>query len=166
MFFGLVCVVLLGAALVFSSNGWRSRSWQSGVGRRAAPLSCRPSAPAARVAARAQRLVAALRRTARRFLGAFLRYEVGEGGSAAAATLRATATRSFAARLLAAPPRAPAAGGFPTAARLGELEVGLLAPAANRALISASAVRAGRPEQLSFLFVRRGASWLAMGPGQ
>lgn len=120
----------------------------------------------ARAAARAERLANELRRSARRFLAAFLRYEVGQEGARLTAALRATATPSFAKRLLARPPRVPVAGRLPPPARLGRLQVGFLSGAATRALVSATAWRGPRPEELSFVFARRRSRWLASGPGQ
>jgi hypothetical protein len=164
--FAVVCAALLGSAFAFAAGGHDSGLGEREAESRPAPAPERPSAGVARAALRAQRLAEELRRSARRFLVAFLRYEVGESGPGVAVALRATSTRRFAARLLGAPPRAPAAGGFPPPAKLRKLQVAFLSAAATRALISALARRGGRPEELSFLFDRSAAGWRASGPGQ
>jgi hypothetical protein len=164
--FALVCAALLGSAFAFAAGGHVSRLAERETETRPPPAAVRPSAAVARAVLRAQRLAEQLRRQARRFLVAFLRYEVGERGSGVVVALRATSTRRFAARLLGAPPRAPAASGFPPPAKLRKLQVAFLSAAASRALISALARRGGRPEDLSFLFTRTAAGWRASGPGQ
>jgi hypothetical protein len=83
-----------------------------------------------------------------------------------AAALRTAATPGFARRLLAAPPRVPAAGAFSLPAKLGRLRVTFVSAAANRALISGQASRGAAPEEFSFVFVRTAAGWLASGPGE
>lgn len=161
--FALACALLVAAAL-----GSPSRERTSGPP--AAPASGarapRPPLAARRIERRAARLEAGLRAAARPFLAAFLRYEAGAGGAAMAAALRAGATRGFAARLLAEPPRSLSPAGDPPPARLGSLQLAFLSARGDRALVRASAVRGGAPEQLSFLFARRGGRWLAIGPGQ
>lgn len=143
----------------------------------AAPDPPPPPAPAAGAAggfaAPSPRLLAArsallrdrVRAAARRFLAAFTRYEVGERGPGVARALRANATPGFAARLLAAPPRAPAAGRYPPRARPGRIEVAFVALSPPRAIVSGEARRAGAPAQFSFLFELHGGRWLAAGPG-
>ena len=124
------------------------------------------AAPSPRVlAARTALLRGEVRAAARRFLAAFLRYEVGDLGPGVKAALRATATPAFAARLLARPPRAPAPGRFPPRARLGRVEVAFVSLVPPRAIAGGAAQRGGEPEQFSFLFELRGRAWLASGPG-
>lgn len=101
---------------------------------------------------------------ARRFLAAFLPYEVGDATPAVQAALRAACTEEFAAQLLLAPPR-PAAAGLPRRARLAGIEVTLLSGAAPRALVSGALRRQGSPEGFAFLFERHGRRWLASGVG-
>jgi hypothetical protein len=125
------------------------------------------AAPSPRLlAARSARLRSRLRAVARRFLSAFLRYEVGDLDPQVRATLRDAATPGFAARLLAAPPRPPAPGSFPPPARLRRIEVAFVALAPPRAILSGEALRSDAPAQFSFLFELRGGRWLASGAGQ
>lgn len=158
--FAALCAVLLAAALGFSAIRPPPRS-PPPAPRSAATAPPLPRA-ARRIERRAARLEAALRRAARPFLGAFLRYEAG---AEVAAALRASATPAFAARLLAAPPRATGPGYLPPA-RLGTFRITFLSARADRALVRASAERGVGAEQLSFVFARRGGRWLASGPGQ
>lgn len=99
---------------------------------------------------------------ARSFLAAFLRYEVGEAGSAVRRALRAAATEEFTTMLLATPPRAGAAG-LPARARLASLEVSLSAGAAPRAVASGRLRRGAGTEGFAFFFERRATGWLAAG---
>jgi hypothetical protein len=103
-------------------------------------------------------------RSARRFLGAFTRYEVGDRAPSVTAALRATATRSFA-RVLLRQPAGPSAGS-PAAARLGSVSVAVVSADPPIASVGAVAERAAGPEQLAFLFVRRDGVWLASAPGE
>jgi len=100
--------------------------------------------------------------SARRFLAAFLRYEVGMVDGRVARALRATATEDFAVSLLRSPPR-PRAGAMPAQARLLGLGVELAPGAAPRALILGTLRRDGRVESFAFEFERRGERWLAAG---
>src|SRR5262249_39104580 len=123
-------------------------------------------APVQGTVARAERLLAELHPQARRFLRAFLRYEVGDTASDVKRELIAGATSRFSRRLLRLPPRSVARGSFPPLARLGHLGTTFVSAAANRVLVSGVAYRGRAREQLSFLFVRAGSHWLASGPGQ
>lgn len=60
---------------------------------------------------------------ARRFFGAFARYEVGAAGAEVAASLRATATTALARQLLRSPPRVRPTAGKPEPGTLGRLEL-------------------------------------------
>lgn len=164
LFFSL-CAALIGTALLFAAGAERVpvRGADS-LGSARPALSPPPAAQ--RAEARAERLAGALRRSAHRFLAAFCRYEVGEGGRALAVALRAAATPAFARRLLAIPPRPLAPAGYPPPARLGGLRISYLSAAGSRALVAAMARRGARAEQLSFVFRRRGRAWLASRPGQ
>ncbi len=106
----------------------------------------------------------ALRTQARRFLGAFLRYEVGELDQRVHRVLRRTATAGFAATLLREPPRP--VGRALRSARLARLSLSALSVSPPRALVSGSALRGRSAEQFSFLFVLHDGVWLASGPGQ
>jgi hypothetical protein len=158
--FAAVCAVLLGSALAFQLDAGDLRA------RPGPPRAAREPTEPARVrvapAHRPQSPWREVQMEARSFLAAFLRYEVGELGPRVRRALRVHATARFAARLLAAPP--PLLAGAPPAARLGRvrLEFATL----GGVLISATARRGGRPEQLSFLFIRRDGVWLASGAGQ
>jgi hypothetical protein len=164
--FALVCAALVGSAVGFAAGGHQSGVGQRGAESRSAVSVKRSSAGVERAVLRAQRLAEELRRSARRFLAAFLRYEVGERSPAVLAMLRVTATRRFATRLLAASPRPAAAGRFPPPAHLRNLQVAFLSAAASRALVGGVAGRGGRTEDLSFLFTHRRRGWLASGPAQ
>lgn len=161
--FAALCALLLAAALRFSAI----RPVPAPSPLAPGPAATAPPLPRAarRIERRAARSEAALHRAARPFLAAFLRYEAGRGGAALAATLRASATPGFAARLLAAPPRTTGPGHRPSA-RLGAPRITFLSARADRALVRASAARPGGAEQLSFVFARRGGRWLASGSGQ
>jgi len=116
------------------------------------------AAPAGRPAA------AALRHAARRFLTAFLRYEVGERSPATARALRATAAPAFAATLRRGPPR-PSAAAPRGPARLGPLTIARLT--STLAAVNATARRPAGPEQLSFIFARtESGRWQASAPGE
>lgn len=106
---------------------------------------------------------ARLKRDARRFLAAFLRYEVGELDHRGRQALRATATPGFAAELLRAPPHLWAAPSRP--ALLLRLSIAYFSPNPPRALITGSARRGENDEQFSFLFKARAGTWLASGLG-
>jgi len=138
------------ARLGLRGSGWRER-------RRGEDL---PPGRSASAALRAgQRAVAA---AARRFLAAFLAYEVGRADAPIARALRAASTEEFALTLLAEPPR-PAISGIPRRAHLLDLQVGLGAGAAARALVRGRLRRGGATEAFAFFFERRASGWLAAG---
>ncbi len=164
--FVVASVAILAAALLFALTAPDPPPPSRALGGGAVGAVSGFAAPSPRLlAARSALLRDRLRATARRFLAAFGRYEVGERGSGLARALRATATPGFAARLLAAPPRAPAAGRYPPRARLGRVEVSFVALSPPRAIVSGEARRGDAPAQFSFLFELRGRRWLASGPG-
>ena len=133
----------------------RALGWRGGPrGEDLAP-GRRPS-PALRAG---QRAVAV---AARRFLAAFLPYEVGRADAHVRRALRATATEELATTLLAAPPR-PAAAGVPRRAHLLSLQVTLDAGVAPRAVVSGRLRRSGETEAFAFLFERHAGGWLAAG---
>jgi hypothetical protein len=166
--FALVCAVLVASALAFAADGPSvGETGRGHAGGRSLPAlqAADLPGPARRAAARTQERAVDLRRSARRFLAAFLAYEVGELDRPVASTLRAGATAPFARRLLAMPPRAPA-GKFPPPARLRRLHISFVSAAADRALLSGEAFRGASSEQFSFLFELRQGRWLARAPGQ
>lgn len=166
--FALVCAALVASALAFAAKGPSvGGAGRGNAGSRSLPVlqAADLPGPARRAVARTQERAAGLRRSARRFLTAFLAYEVGELDRSVASTLRATATAPFARRLLAIPPRAPA-GKFPPPARLRRLHIAFVSAGADRALLSGEAFRGTSSEQFSFLFELRQGRWLARAPGQ
>jgi hypothetical protein len=104
----------------------------------------------------------AIAEAARRFMAAFLRYEVGDAPPSVLAELRAASTEELAAQLFLAPPR-PTATDMPRRARLIGLEVSLPGGAAPEALVSGALRREGSIEAFAFLFEREGQRWLASG---
>jgi hypothetical protein len=101
----------------------------------------------------------------RRFVAAFLSYEVGVGGPAITAVIDACASRHFARQLLSEPPgpaRRPGHG----AARITSLRIDPLPGHPDLALASGDARRPEGPELFAFLFARRGGRWLAIAPGE
>ncbi len=99
----------------------------------------------------------------RPFLKAFLRYEVDVSGAGLRNALRRAATADFASELLAAQPHAP--HNVPSA-QIIHLRITDLSRTPPRALVSGTAIRAGRPEPFAFLFEARGGRWLAAGPAE
>jgi hypothetical protein len=101
----------------------------------------------------------------RRFIAAFLSYEVGAGGPAVEKAIRGHASRRFAGQLLSEPPtqaRRPTHG----TARITSLHIDPVPGQRNLALASGEARRPEGPEPFSFLFARRGGRWLALAPGE
>jgi hypothetical protein len=164
LLFGVASLVLLAAAFAIGSEGGSSTPPASSPQVSSKALALPPAAK--RITARLQRSLASVRPPARRFLRAFLRYEVGEAGPRVAAALRVSATPRFARQLLVAPPRPSPSGPMQLPARLGSLEVSVLSPDASRVLVSGEARRGPSSEQFSFVFVRATGGWLASAPGQ
>lgn len=102
----------------------------------------------------------------RRFLAAFLPYEVGRADAPIRRALRAAATEEFATTLLAAPPR-PLSGGVPRQAQVLDLQVALeRGGAAPRAVASGRLRRGGAIEGFAYYFERGASGWLAAGVGE
>jgi hypothetical protein len=156
--FALVAILLVASAVVFSRSGPSPEAESESAGD-AARIEV---AEAGRVALETARLRAQVEQAARRFVPAFLRYEVGDIDAGVRRTLRATATAEFAADLLAVPPRPPAAG-FPPRARLRRLAVKLSPSAAFHAFVEGSALRGGARETFSFEFEYGESGWRASG---
>lgn len=127
-----------------------------------APASPAPPAPVAvpgsDLITAAGRRKAHLDRAAMAFIGAFLRYEVGDLPTSVARSLDRLTTARFGVYLLGARPRQL---GGREQARIVQVETAFLDPAADRALVRGVARRPDGPEELSFVFVLRGGRWLA-----
>lgn len=156
--FVLVSILLVASGIVFSRLGPSSEAETESAGGPARV----EAAEAGRVALETARLRARVDHAARRFVPAFLRYEVGEIDAGVRRTLRATATAEFAADLLAVPPRPPA-GGFPPRAHLQRLAVRLSPNAAFHAFVEGTALRGDVPEAFSLEFEYEEGLWLASG---
>jgi hypothetical protein len=152
---GLLVLVALSVPRDGGSGG--SRGADSGPGPQ---MSLQPL----RVPSATHRAPLSLRHAARRFLSAFLKYEVGDLSQAARQALRANASAGFAAELLAQPPRDVHASS--PRAQISRLRIVVLSRVPGRALVSGSALRGRRPEQFSFLFEARRGAWRAVGPGE
>jgi hypothetical protein len=101
----------------------------------------------------------------RRFVAAFLSYEVGAGGPALEKAIRRHASRRFAGKLLSEPPaqaRRPTHGAAP----ITSLHIDPVPGQTDLALASGEARRPEGPEPFSFLFARRAGRWLAVAPGE
>src|SRR6476646_5135579 len=98
--FVLVSILLVASGIVFSRLGSSPEAETESAGGPARV----EVAEAGRVALETTRLRAHVDRAARRFVPAFLRYEVGDIDAGVRRILRATATAEFAADLLAVPP--------------------------------------------------------------
>jgi hypothetical protein len=139
------------------------------VGPRPTPSAPAPSTrrPASRVddPGRARPAPIRARTQVRRFVLAFLAYEVDLGDARDEVTIRAGASRSFSRRLLSEPP-VPPRGAPPPAVHLTSLRVDPLPGHPDLALVSGEARRAEGPEPFAFLFARNGEHWLAVAPGE
>jgi hypothetical protein len=152
--FVLVSILLVASGVVFSRLGSSPEAVVA-----TAPVEISSTG---RVALETARLRSRVDQAARRFVPAFLRYEVGDIDAGVRRTLRATATAEFAASLLAVPPRPPA-GGFPPRARLQRLAVKFWPNAAFHAYVEGTALRGGAPEAFSLEFEYGEAGWRASG---
>jgi len=163
MLFVAVSAVLVAAAIALRSPP--DSSPPSGVVR-PPQVDGGPVGSARDVVAQLNKRHTEVKAAARRFLTAFLRYEVGDLSEPVRRALRGTATRRFADRLLRQPPRRPAAGQFPPRATLRRIHIAFISPLATRAVVSGAALRGGLSEEFSFVLARRGGTWLASGPGE
>ncbi len=114
--------------------------------------------PGSDLIAAAARRKARLDRAASAFIGAYLRYGVGDLSAPVVRSIDRLSTAGFGRYLLRAAPRPLGRRG---AARIVELESTFLDPAADRALVRGVARRPDGPEEFSFVFVLRGGRWLA-----
>lgn len=164
---GVALFCLCAVALVAAAIGLAATALEPFAGP-ARPTARRAQAPAAATGllVRERRSLAALRGSARPFLRAYLRYEVGRLGRSLTATLRAHCTARFAAELLDRRPRTGAALRDLHEARLLRIEPTFASASGERASLTATARRGGMTERLSFLFVRRRSGWLADGAGE
>lgn len=101
----------------------------------------------------------------RRFITAFLAYEVGGGDPATTAAIRTHSSSAFARELLSDPPSALRRPG-PGVARIASLHVDPVPGHPELALASGEAPRPSGPEPFAFLFARRAGRWLAVAPGE
>src|SRR4051794_39223017 len=156
--FVLVSILLVASGVVFSRLG----SSPEAETERSGGTAQIEVAEVGRVALETARLRARVDQAARRFVPAFLRYEVGDIDAGVRRTLRATATAEFAANLLAVPPRPPV-GGFPPRGHLQRLAVRLSPNAAFHAFVEGTALRGGAPEAFSLEFEYGEGGWRASG---
>jgi hypothetical protein len=108
---------------------------------------------------RAQHAADAAGDTARRFLAAYARYEVGDVGRAVRAGLRATAARRFADELLARPPLPAPGAERPPRARLHAATFVPVAGTRLAGTVLAELVRAGRRETLELTMHEARGPW-------
>jgi hypothetical protein len=101
----------------------------------------------------------------RRFLAAFLSYEVGLGGPVVEARIEDSASGHFAHQLLSEPPR-PVGRSAQVIARITSLRIDRVPGHPDLALASGDARRPEGAEPFSFLFAQRGGRWLAVAPGE
>lgn len=151
LLFALACAALILAAIAFSG------ATVSDPPPASAPGTLQPQPATRRTPTRG------LRRSATRFLIAFLRYELGDPAPTVRRDLRATTTSSFAAELLATPP-APSAS--PQRSHITRLQLTPLSANPPRALVSGSAGRGSASEPFAFLFALRRAGWRASAPAE
>jgi len=154
--FALFCLAsgaLLGIGLGFTAEGDPS---SAGTAVRAPSVQVAPRPGLASL-----RKERGLRRDARQFVSAFLKYEGGELSGSVRGALRAWASKHFASELLAAPPRLHIRLGR---ARIDRLFIKEASWAPALAVVGGVARRGQRSERFSFLFARSGGRWLAGGP--
>lgn len=156
--FVLVSILLVASGVVFSHLGSSPEAEPEGTGATAGV----EAADAERAALEIARLRSEVEAAARRFVPAFLRYQVGDIGAGVRQTLRVTATADFAADLLAVPPRPPA-GGFPPPARLQRLAVRFSPNDAFHAFVKGVVLRSGAPAAFSLEFEYGEGGWRASG---
>jgi hypothetical protein len=149
--FVLVSAGLIGLAVVLAPSGSAPAPPP-----RAAPATA--AIPGAELIAAVGGQKARLDRAATEFIGAFLRYEVGDLPAPVTRSLDRLSTAAFGHYLLGARPRQL---GRRAAARILKVETAILDSAADRALVRGVARRADGPEELTFVFVLRGGRWLA-----
>jgi hypothetical protein len=102
-------------------------------------------------------------RTARRFTGAFAQYEVDRLPADVRRTIRSTATPSFAATLLSAPPSVPQGVRRPAVARVRSVALADR-PRGGRAAVAVElAVGSGEVSALTELLSRSGREWRVSG---
>lgn len=159
--FGLASIVLVASGILFSSSGGHAGRGVEVERRTASAMKLETFAR--RVEANTARLRDRVEVPARRFVDAYLRYEVGIVDPGVRAAIRGAATEEFASVLLANTPRAPTANHFPEPARLQSLEVSFANAEGNRAIAAGAAVRGRMPEKFSFELEPMGGDWLVSG---
>ena len=166
--FVLVSILLVASGVVFSHLGSSPEVEPEGAAATAGGAAGRGAtagvevAETGRVALEVARLRSRVEQVARRFVPAFLRYQVGDMDAGVRRALRATATADFAADLLAVPPRPPA-GGFPPRAILQRLAVKFSSNDAFHAFVEGVALRKGAREAFSIEFEYGEGVWRASG---
>lgn len=115
------------------------------------------------VEANTERLRTQVEGPARRFVDAYLLYEVGIVDAEVRAEIRASATTEFASVLLASIPRAPNPNDFPEPALLQSLEVSFESVDGDLAIAEGEAMRGQMPELFSFELEPVGGTWLVSG---
>jgi hypothetical protein len=166
--FVLVSILLVASGVVFSHLGSspevepEGAVATAGVGTAGGATAGVAVAETGRVVLEIARLRSRIEQVARRFVPAFLRYQVGNMDAGVRRVLRATATADFAADLLAVPPRPPA-GGFPPRAVLQRLAVKLSSNDAFHAFVEGVALRKGAREAFSIEFEYGEGVWRASG---
>jgi hypothetical protein len=151
--FVAACAALIAAALLLPAGN-------PGAAPEQRHLHAGPSLPARPIVP-----TPTLASSARRFLAAFLRYEVGDSSPALTRALEATATRALSAELLRHRPR-PSQGQAPSDPTLGPLSFAPVSTDPPLVSVSGTARRPTGPEQLSFVFEFSQGSWLASAPGE
>jgi hypothetical protein len=161
--FVLVSILLVVSGIVFSHLGSSLEVEPEGtVATAGGGMAGVEVAETGRVALEVARLRARVEQVARRFVPAFLRYQVGDMDASVRRALRATATADFAADLLAVPPRPPA-GGFPPRAILQRLAVKFSSNDAFHSFVEGVALRKGAREAFSIEFEYGEGVWRASG---
>ena len=166
--FVLVSILLVASGVVFSHLGSspevepEGAVATAGTGTAGGGRAGVEVAETGRVALEIARLRSRVEQAARRFVPAFLRYQVGDMDAGVREALRVTATADFAADLLAVPPRPPP-GGFPPRARRQSLAVKFSPNDAFHAFVKGVALRSGAPEAFSLEFEYGEGSWRASG---
>lgn len=153
---------LLVVTAIFFNRGAESTDVEKEGGGGAMPAGAQERKQVARLAQADAKVEA----TARRFLVAFLRYEVGELTPAVRRALRATSTPEFGRQLLASSARRPPNSKFPPRAQLHRVDVTFISPEATLAVVDGAALRAGFAEEFGFVFTETPSGWRASGVAQ
>jgi hypothetical protein len=154
LLFAALLAVLVAALLLVGSHRTRSTPPRDPS---ATTVALRPPAPGPPPTGARPRV--------RRFIAAFLSYEVGAGGPAVEKAIRGHASRGFALQLLSEPPT-QACRRTHSAAHITSLHIDPVPGQRDLALASGEVRRPEGPEPFSFLFARRDDRWVAIAPGE